>query len=199
MNILVASHPRSGTNWTLNTISQNFGYARYRNLPDNTSEIRINTTDKLYKTHLAYYKLVGTEAIKCKFIYVKREIKDTLVSWYHYDMGDGRHRATTFSKWLRETPKNKWGISARNMAEHLNRHHRSWESVHKCLYISYEDLTRKFEETVDRMSEFIQLPITGEYTRPLKRDCIRPQKGIIGAWKEHFTEEDLRFIGEIDE
>lgn len=195
MNVIVASNPRSGTNWLLNTIALNFELPKYTPMPIDPKEIRLGDEDSLSKTHLAYYMLVGTEAINHgKIIYISREIRDTLVSMWKCDLGDINLEHLPFDKWLRSKPSEKWGITADNQAEGVFKHHQAWKSIKNVHYVTYEEVSTGFEKVVDKLAVFFDRDRLEEYQYPRKSDCIRPAGGIVGAWKEVFSKEDLEFV-----
>jgi|1_EtaG_2_1085319.scaffolds.fasta_scaffold59719_2 hypothetical protein len=59
------------------------------------------------------------------------------------------------------------------------------ERFHK---IKYEDLNLNFEETCEKLSIFLQKTSQPLHRPSLQHTSVSPRKGIVGDWKNHFSE-----------
>jgi hypothetical protein len=145
---------------------------------------------------------------KAKVVYVLRDPRDTLVSFYYYLNSDafhlhnetaGDHRCSNFSEFLRRPLSDFLGneFSAQggycNVMERWAAHAKGWMDAPDALIINYEDMLQDWRRVVRavawhvgawpklRMKNF-SLGETG---------AILPRKGISGDWKNHFKTDDL--------
>lgn len=206
--ILVISHERSGTHFLINTLAFNFGYPeRPVNVPQNEPQASFfeeyrNSLVVLKSHH--HLKLLPLEVLKYFYVfYVLRDGRDVMTScWTYFNRSPKEifpHTKTVGD--LLRMDVSSWPFSlgysppSRNLAERWANHVESWYSVPGLCLVRFEDLLLHFEDTVSRLSRFIQLPTTKPLRKPTLQDfCVAPWRGTIGTWKEFFTTEDLNFF-----
>lgn len=191
--ICVASFPRSGTHFLIESINYNFHYGPKWFPYDEVAGYPTN--DNLVgKTHCPWHLLKDKDY---KFIYIYRNFTDVCTSiWYYHKRAKGKwtnpktvdempewdplHEAT----WCREQGfKTYWEC----WESHLTR----WIKNSPGLYFSYEQLHGDFNYCMDEIGKFIGKKRNGIYTKPPL--CgIYPRKGIVGDAESHMSSEVLK-------
>lgn len=130
---------------------------------------------------------------------------------------------TTFSDFIRmpnnhiHTVRSFQPFDANRVTYWLH-HVEEWMSVSESLTVNYEDLHGEFEQSVIQLAN--DLSLGGSLVEPIRRmaigpvrkrplpmrlakklinpggitsTAVLPRKGIVGDWKNHFDEDDLRF------
>ena len=153
-----------------------------------------------------------------KFIVVMRNVKDTLVSYYHFSRAMVPHYQGTWNDFfeLFKAKRLLWGDWLDyNLGWWAYRDHPN------VAIFKYEDLKRNRRDVIKRVAEFCQQDITDETleritqetsfehmkenTATNKRDFLHPQymdfnispfmrKGTVGDWKEYFSDEQNAFV-----
>lgn len=209
MNILVASFPRSGTNLTINTIYLNFmgDKTMYLNI-DEVNPIadlrRIEDTGHIYKTHHRWGQIKDINLSKWKVIYVDRGLLDTITSFYFFMENHRSLPDMTMSNFLRtDISKNQfmnnWRFEGKNPVQHMVRHRTEWSERPGVHYISFEDIVSNFDETLDRLAEYLELEPTNHIMPDMnnkKHKFIFPRKGVVGDSKNHIPESEYEYIAE---
>jgi len=220
-NILVASHPRSGTNLTINLIYLNFfkpdhggGCVPYLNLNEKEPPITIGEArmeGRIYKTHHLWSTLAQLKnhlQLDWKIIYVERCLYDTLVSGYHYFRQCANYLPlnSSFSDYLRFDPNDdpflrKWRVyDAKNMVEMVLLHRKDWFGCDSTFRITYEEIIGSTENSIDRLSYFLNHKPLGYQLPSIKKHrSIMPRKGIVGDHKNIFKPEDYEFVNSVKE
>eukprot|EP01095_Lingulamoeba_sp_RSL-Kostka_P002133 TRINITY_DN13027_c0_g1_i1.p2 TRINITY_DN13027_c0_g1~~TRINITY_DN13027_c0_g1_i1.p2 ORF type:complete len:307 (-),score=100.03 TRINITY_DN13027_c0_g1_i1:61-981(-) len=169
---------------------------------------------RVLKTHLNY-ELAPKGNENCKYIYVVRNIKDTLVSMYHFNKsltffeyeGDINHFFELFRR-----GKVEYGL----YLDHL----KSWfqqRNNKQILFLSFEDISSdkikaindianflSTEITEERINEIIEKtsfndmktnPATNRSTTPFKPNSTKFfRKGIVGDYINHLSEEQIQLL-----
>ena len=225
-DIFIASYPRSGTTWlqmilyqlttdgdmeNLTHITEYcpfFEQALAMNGPGAFDQIK-SKPRRLFKTHMRYR---WTPLGPAKCIYVARNGKDVLVSWY-YHIVNGRSYRGTFEKYAELFIKGKMfpGSWFKHVAEWYA--HRNDPNI---FFLTYEDLSNDLAGTVRRIIDFCGLDVAPEslprilercsfsYMKEyepkfspmaelemlmsIKRDAFI-RKGKVGGWQEHLSPE----------
>jgi len=237
----IISHERSGTHFLINTLLLNLKIRRGKGLGDgagwgfhnmgewygpyNEPEHRF---DHLKNLKSAWNELSARAAIikthsdaelfrqtfpDAPALYILRDPRDTLVSWYHY-LNQNRyyrihpwlenHRCSSFSEFLRrpvtEFLRGAYSLNGgfSNVAERWAAHVAGWLHQQKkeiCL-VRFSVLKNESEETVRRIAEFLGVECKGRFRTPglLTAPSMLPRKGVVGDWKTLATEEDEGFI-----
>ncbi|GIV76546.1 MAG: hypothetical protein KatS3mg050_0940 [Litorilinea sp.] len=231
----VISHERSGTHFMINTILRN-AYLRsgwhnigewfgpYDNPANPFAHIdAFNSKWDLAHKQAAIIKshcdreLFEARYRKAKVIYVLRDPRDTLTSWfyylnrdefYHYNPQVPDHRCKSFAEFLRRpvSPFLRYSYSLHgdfsNVAERWASHVNGWlkaaASDPNVLVVRYEELHRDYKHTLKKIASFLGLRLRLR-TRPVGLNdvpAILPRKGIIGDWRNVFSEADEAFLRE---
>jgi len=224
-NILVVTHERSGTHLLINIInSENNGNFRsIGKLPNNIEHNLENYKNYVYKhiVNTFYPNIISKSHHQVEFyesfmdylfdnykvIYVKRDIKDVLVSYYHFlKRGDD---FPEFKDWIFMNPKeigNKYVdenpdphiiIEPKNHIDRINLHYNGWMKYKdKLLVVSYEDLLNDFSIQKEKLEDYLGKKVSDKL--PDKNDKklpnIKPNKGIIGWYKEFMDDELMEKI-----
>ncbi|KAK1152965.1 sulfotransferase 1C4-like [Acipenser oxyrinchus oxyrinchus] len=147
----------------------------------------------------------------CKVIYVARNAKDNLVSYYHFQqMNQALPETGSWEQYISSflSGQVSWG----SWFDHVTGW---WESKakHRILYLFYEDLKEDPAREIDRVARFLgkgldqavidriadhtsfvqmkENPMTNYSTLPtfIFNQAVSPfmRKGTVGDWKQHFT------------
>ncbi|XP_006884027.1 PREDICTED: sulfotransferase 1C1-like [Elephantulus edwardii] len=230
-DLFIATYPKSGTTWTqeiMNMIlhdgdvdkcNQKPLYVKQHMLewvlPDGSLDVEsVNemNSPRIVRTHLPFHlmppSILGK---KCKIIYMARNGKDCLVSYYHFsrmtklfpDPGTWEEFIETF-----KAGKVQWGS--------WYNHVKGWwaaKDKHHILYLFYEDMKEDPKREILKILKFLEKEISEEIlnkviyhtsfdimkqnpmanytTLPISimdhSICPFMRKGMPGDWKNHFT------------
>lgn len=208
-DVFLVSYPRSGNTWVrflvANLIQYDSGepvdfHSVHQVIPDIEVEahremLRTMSPPRLIKTHSPY------DSRFKRVIYILRDGRDVMVSYYYYLVGQGRFEGG-FLEFLKKDDLYPclW-----------HEHAESWlQRTNQCelLLIRYEDLLRQPEIELEKMARFAGLPFdkdrlrwsvsnsSFDAMRKVEREKGRAfgptqgfefvRKGIVGDWKKHF-------------
>ncbi|MBT8763360.1 sulfotransferase domain-containing protein [Desulfohalobiaceae bacterium Ax17] len=230
----IISHERSGTHFVINTILRNI-YIRqgWHNIGEwfgsDDPTNRFAHIDEFNRKWEQTYKQAAIIKSHCerdlfearyrraKVIYVLRNPRDTLTSWfyylnrvefYQYNPQVPDHRCKSFSEFLRRPIssflKHSYSLHAdfSNVAERWASHVSGWLKVAgsepDVLVVRYEELHRDYKPVLKEVASFLGLRLRLR-TRPVSLNdasAILPRKGIIGDWLNVFSEADEAFLRE---
>lgn len=231
----VISHERSGTHFLINTLTRNTYIRPGRGRigahqdvgqwtgPYDDPTDRFNHIDDFFSNWPA--RIDGPTIVKshcdrdlfslryrqAPVLYVLRDPRDTLVSFYHYlnhpkfyefNPHLGNHRCSSFSEFLRRpvTPMLQYGFSLHgefsNVAERWARHVAGWFQAPGSLVVRYEDLLTDYDAVLQRVASFLGLRLR------LRRSPVGlheglshlPRKGVMGDWATLFSKADEEFL-----
>ncbi|KAM4866095.1 amine sulfotransferase-like [Thomomys bottae] len=234
-DIFVITYPKSGTIWTQQILSLIF-FEKYRNGTENTKTIdkvpffeynlyqidyANRPSPRLFSSHLPYYLVPrGLKSKKVKMLYVYRNPKDVLVSFFHFSNWTSvLEPADTIEQYMEmfldgEVVGSRWFDHIKGWFEH--RHD------FNILFLSYEEMKKDLRSSVLKISNFLEkslseedvdavvrqatfqnmksdaranyLTIVNEDVGARNTDGQFLRKGMVGDWKRHFTvEQNERF------
>uniref|UniRef100_A0A8C9I077 Sulfotransferase n=1 Tax=Piliocolobus tephrosceles TaxID=591936 RepID=A0A8C9I077_9PRIM len=205
-DLLISTYPKAGTTWTQEIVEliQNEG-----DVEKSLEQAHAMPSPRILKTHLPFHLLPPSFLEKnCKIIYVARNPKDNMVSYYHFqrmnkalpDPGTWEEYFETFLDLCDSLPC---------FPSHLP----VSKDKHRILYLFYEDMKKNPKHEVQKLTEFIekklddkvldkivhytsfdvmkQNPMANYSSIPaeIMDHSISPfmRKGAVGDWKKHFT------------
>ncbi|XP_030623300.1 sulfotransferase family 1, cytosolic sulfotransferase 5 [Chanos chanos] len=233
-DLLIATYPKSGTTWTQEIVDlilnqgdikkcmraptdERMPFLEWTESDPTLSGItRLQKMDppRVIKTHLPI-QLVPHSFWKagCKVIYMARNPKDTVVSYFHFDRMDlTQPEPGSWSEYLEKFMKGQlaWG----SWYDHVKGYWRERENK-AILYLFFEDMKEDPAREVRRIAEFLgqQLPestisgiaqnttFTAMRKNPMANYSSIPdtifdrkvsdfmRKGEVGDWRNHFSPE----------
>lgn len=231
-NILVVTHERSGTHLVINIINHsNFGnFKPIGKLPKFEKEFNLENYIKYANLSMLYEyyqpKLVFKSHHQIEFfkdnlkelfnkyyiIYVKRDIKDVLISYYKFLNGKGRDKNgisipienfPDFKDWIFMKPcdvgykyfekypdPHVYNEPETYIDRYLN-HYNGWmQYKDKLLLINYEDILQDFQKVKEDLEIFLQKKVCNNIPdiNDKKLPNFAPNKGIIGSYKEYMDD-----------
>lgn len=227
----IVSHERSGTHFLINSIQMNSAIdLEYRSVgewfdPYDQPQTQFEHIDRCFdslsserhsilKSHCDR-TLFEQRYPKSKVVYIMRDYRDVLVSYYHFlDAHLDRARKhnpeisqlwfTTFSEFIqRPIPDflrfnyslhGKFSSPIERWLNHVLHWLRNPNELIKI--VTYRQLYLYAQETIQEILDFLELSSQNVFTRSTFENAysVMPRKGIIGDWKNHFTIEDADFL-----
>lgn len=193
--ILVISHRRSGTHWTIDTVRNNFASTSRtfltleRLLPWHKDSVSLDKFQSLLasqngipiiKTHLlptlgAFTQEPVLEGFvqslldKSKIVYVYRDGRDVLVSLYHYAKKfNPEIGQISFSDFIRmddEGGRGRENGVRVDRMEYWRRHVEGWLARPDVFGLQYENLHSNYEESVANIGDFLGLELQSNIKR----------------------------------
>lgn len=225
---LVVTHERSGTHLLINMINykNNGNFCAIGKLPDNKKHDLETYKDYVYKYILMnsvankdviskshhqsffYEDFIDYLFENYNVIYLKRDIKDVLVSYYKFLNSDEEHKLIKdfpkFDEWIFMNPKNVGYKYFANYPDphvfyepidYIDRwliHVNSWVKYKdNLLMINYEDILNDYIETKNKIENFLGQKISDKIPNINDKNLpnFYPNKGIIGTYKEYMNDE----------
>ncbi|XP_077595636.1 sulfotransferase 1C1-like isoform X2 [Stigmatopora nigra] len=233
-DLLIASYPKSGTTWTqeiVDLLLHNGNVESCRQAPITTRNPFLELSTKIssqtglelleemdpprvIKTHLPFQLVpVGIWENKCKVIYVARNAKDTLVSYYYFHhINQMIPKPGPWEDFVHNFMRGEvaWG----SWYDHVKAF---WEARQKrnILFLFYEDMQENPRREVERIMNYLDLSISNDVLdhiveqtsfknmkdNPMANYAFVPKeafdqsthkfmrKGVVGDWENHFTTE----------
>ncbi|XP_074475298.1 sulfotransferase 1C1-like [Sebastes fasciatus] len=239
-DLLIATYPKAGTTWTqeiVDLLLHNGDAEACRRAPiylrspflelffpppSHSGLDLLKTMDppRIIKTHLPF-QLVPPAfwENKCKTIYVARNAKDNMVSYYHFDRMNLTQPEP--GPWEGYMPKFMRGeLALGSWYDHVKGYWLEREKKN-ILYLFYEDMKENPRREVERIMRYLDLSVSDEVIsriveltsfknmkeNPMTNYSFIPEifdqtispfmrKGIVGDWRNHFTPEQLKTFDE---
>ncbi|XP_073321269.1 sulfotransferase family 5A, member 1 [Pagrus major] len=235
MDILIASYPKSGTTWMqeIVTLISNRGDPHLSQTVPNWARApwleqhyfaavleASSITPRVITTHLPHHLLgPALQSSKAKVIYVSRNPKDVLVSFYHFHkMANFLPEPGTFPEFLHRFLEGT--LSYGSWFDHVKEWTSQTATMSNLLHITYEEMSLDLHGTIKRVSSFLQCPLVEDEVNSCVKHCSFSsmkdnkmvnytliageimdhgkgsfmRKGKIGDWKNMFTEEQNQYF-----
>ena len=216
-NLLIVGHTRSGGHFLMNSISKNFDYYVHHHKgrdmckKANRSEVKrvvteFNDTNEIQITRQQVWSFDGCQRqLRDKFLilYIVRDGRDVVGSLFDmHTKGNRWTKFKTFEEFLRNpfsTVSFEHRINIRRAKNPIDSwliHQKGWRRFlspdDNVIY--YEDLYYRFERTIKKIADILQMQPNKILDKPPKEfNCVMPRKGCPGQWRDIFSEEDLAF------
>jgi hypothetical protein len=216
-DLFISSYPKSGNTW-LRIIIANILYPNeniHLNNIDNfihgievaKNKINNKKEKRIIKSHYPYLYLYP------KTIYIYRDYRDVLVSYYYYQKSLSLFTGS-FSSFIRsrkytDSPYKSW---VEHIQIALNNKEKNPNNI---LILSYENLHSEIELSIKKITTFLDLPnshnlnkvidkssfenlnnLESEFGSQFKASSNLPffRKGIVNDWENMFEKEDLNWL-----
>lgn len=240
-DLLIATYPKAGTTWTQEIIdlllhngdaeackraptpvrSPFLEICSPKPIPSGLDLLEKMDPPRMIKTHLPFHLVpLGFWENKCKAIYVARNAKDNLVSYYHFDrMNQTQPEPGPWDSYIQKFMRGDLGWGS--WYEHVKGY---WVEKDKknILYLFYEDMKENPRREVERIMRYLDLSVSDEVVSriveltsfksmkenpmtnyscipaPVFDMSISPfmRKGEVGDWRNHFTPEQSKIFDE---
>ncbi|CAK8673656.1 unnamed protein product [Clavelina lepadiformis] len=174
-------------------------------------------TRRILSTHMPA-ELINVEKLKhvnAKVIYVLRNPKDAIVSWYHFmqslpaDMVKDRQHmhSSGWDKYFEHVISGDYPMNSKPgewYPEHILEwyKHKDYKNIR---FLRYEDLKKDLQKEVLNLADFLEAPVSSETAETIAHKCtfdnmkealseehaitkhINMRKGAVGGWKNFFT------------
>jgi hypothetical protein len=216
-DIFVVSYPRSGNTWTrfiiANLINRNRAIINFRNIESFVPDIHKSfdrlekyQSPRFIKSHTQHFHLFP------KFIYIIRDGRDALVSFYHYHM-DWKAFEGNFSDYLRSrVPVEYYGDWSDHTKNALEAYSKNPDRI---LLLSYEKMITDTYEAVRKIADFCNIKANEADIQRTVENCsfeklqeieenfgseienmqmIFFRQGECNQWRKYYSKEDHEYF-----
>lgn len=240
-DLLIATYPKAGTTWTQEIVdlllhngdaeackraptpvrSPFLEIFAPKPIPSGLDLLKKMDPPRMIKTHLPFQLVpLGFWENKCKTIYVARNAKDNLVSYFHFDrMNQTQPEPGPWEGYINKFMRGElaWG----SWYDHVKGY---WVEKEKrnILYLFYEDMKANPRHEVERIMRYLDLSLSDEVISHIVKltsfksmkenpmtnySCIPApifdhsvsafmRKGEVGDWRNHFSLEQSKMFDE---
>lgn len=233
-DICFTGFPKSGSTWLsyiLLMITQNGEMPTDKTLrdclhwvassftyPRSKEDLETLPSPRIFKSHMPYNMAVGGSSVdgSCRHIYIARNPKDVVVSYYYFERDKSWAGGYTGSweHWLKMFVEGK--VQRGDWFDHVL----SWwdrRNDENVLFIKYEDLLRDLEVEVKKIAQFLDFQICPDLLETIKKRTSFQtmqkdnfsnmheieelsgffRQGRVGSWREQFTLSQNDFFDKI--
>ncbi|XP_041795657.1 sulfotransferase family 5A, member 1 [Chelmon rostratus] len=234
-DVLIVSYPKSGTTWMqeIVTLISSRGDQHLSQTVPNWARApwleqhyfaavleASSTTPRVITTHLPHHLLgPALRGSKAKVIYVSRNPKDVVVSFYHFHkMANFLPEPSTFPEFLNQFLEGT--LSYGSWFDHVKDWTSQTATMNNLLHITYEEMSLDLQGTIKRVSSFLQWPLAEDELYNCVKHCSFSsmkdnkmvnytliaeeimdhskgsfmRKGKVGDWKNMFTDEQNQYF-----
>ncbi|XP_078614179.1 sulfotransferase 2A1-like [Branchiostoma floridae x Branchiostoma japonicum] len=220
-DVVIVSHPKSGTNWMYEVVHKILGGKKEKSTPiglelwppekqPNYIQLRETPSPRLMYTHLQHQLAppgLTAPVNKVKAIVVLRNPKDVCVSFYYFSQ---KHKYLKSPESWEQHSKDFLDGKMPFSGDYFD-HVLGWWQMKddpRFLFVKYEDMKKDFRSSVKTIAAFLEKELTDEHLALILNSCslesmrktleesgkISVRKGMVGDWKNHFSaEESARF------
>ncbi|MDQ3047173.1 MAG: sulfotransferase domain-containing protein [Bacteroidota bacterium] len=216
-DLFLVSYPKSGNTWLRFLIANminNKNNITFNNIDEYVhglysarDKINQKKKNRIIKSHHPYFNHYP------KTVYICRDLRDTLVSYYHYQVAL-KEFSGTLSDFI-HSPKHTdhpYGSWSNHIITAFEKKKEDPESI---LIIRYEDLHTDPSSLITELSHFCGIPLSLPISEIINRcsfDSLKKNENTFGSdfkkqsghnffregksasWKEHFSSEDLKWL-----
>lgn len=194
MKILVASHRRSGTHLTIDTIANNasfdFEISNFDKVRNGIGLEEYGEKDMVLKSHMNGYFFDKYEneflSKNIRILYAYRDGRDVMQSLYNYENNEG-----DFSTFIDE--ENKYDIEdyegPLNRLDYWAFHIKSWLSKDYVIPVKFEDLRSSYEETISSVFQKMEINLKNKKVKD-----IRQTNRLLYFFKKYLAREKLTTV-----
>ena len=233
-DICFTGYPKSGSTWlsfVLLLITRNGEIPTDRTLrnslhwvassftyPRSKEELDDFPSPRIFKSHMPYHMAVGGNPVDnpCKYIYIARNPKDVVVSYYYFECNKSWAGDYTGSweHWFKmfvegKVQRGDWFDHVLSWWEHRN--------AKNILFLKYEDLKANLEAEIKKIARFLGYPMPMELLATIReKTSFRNmqqedfsnmheieelggffRKGQVGSWRDQFTIAQSEFFNKL--
>ncbi|MFM2136744.1 MAG: hypothetical protein RL021_2144 [Bacteroidota bacterium] len=215
-DVFIVSYPKSGNTWVrfiiANLLSQD-QVINFRNIEDIVPDIHKSLNNipqmkgrRIMKYHEPFFEYFPNT------IYIVRDGRDALVSYYHYNMDSGQFQGT-FDDFLKSDIYLRFGSWQDHVTRAMEQRLRYPDRI---LFIRYEDMLSDLPGNIRKIAKYCGIPLTEELVHSTADKCSFQalqqnertygsetldkkinffRKGTKEQWKDYFNaEEAVRFV-----
>ena len=234
-DICYTSYPKSGSTWLayiLVLIVHNgeipHGKQTLRNClhwvesswtyPRDKAELEACPSPRIFKSHMPYYMSLGGNPSEnqCKYIYIARNPKDVVVSYYYFEREKSwsGYYSGSWDHWFKLFMEGN--VQRGSWFDHIL----SWwnnSHLNNVLFLKYEDLRQNLAGEIQKMMSFLGYPVNDKIIEKIiEKTTFRHmqeekfsnmheieefngffRKGKVGSWKNQFTAEQSEYFDQI--
>ena len=218
--VFVASHRRSGTHLTLDSLVANFD--EFVGGFENYDSQQYDSNARLFKTHVDGDTASETFCKNARVVYVVRDGRDVMVSLFNYAKShDPEICKMSFSDFLQtENPYSKTkAVQGFNRIQYWNHHVQSWllQKEIPVKVVTFDQWKASTEETLEELAKFLEsspksktksmvMKSRQRWTKRIfakigltKNTAVQFRGGRSQVWKEYFDRESLDLFANASE